>query len=301
MTARALGFAAFYAALLALLAFLVRQNQAALAALRPASLALLAPFPLLALGQMLVAARANQGFFAGHMAANTLANNVKLGLVNMLGNLLPVSLGMVSKGIYAHRKHDLAYTAFLALTAYQFGAGCAWSGLACLGFAARVGRPAFGALGLALLAAAAVPFLDVYGWLPARIRAKLPQRDYRAARATGRRRFPAQFAWQGAMQILNAAMLFLMFRAMGLPATAWQVFLIFSAVNLSRYANFTPGGLGIPEGLGGAVSASLGIPFPLAFLALSAARVLDIACALLAVPFLFHGGASRAGVDASVP
>jgi uncharacterized membrane protein YbhN (UPF0104 family) len=102
------------------------------------------------------------------------------------------------------------------------------------------------------------------------------------------------------MQMCNACMLYLVFRAMGIPAEPWQVVLIFTAVNLSRYVSFTPGALGIPEGFGGAVSASMGIPFSLAYLAITAGRVLDLGLAFLVIPFFFPTRDSKDVADNAV-
>jgi hypothetical protein len=132
---RKLFFFAFYSALTVFLVLLVRRNLPALTAIPAASLAILAPFPFLVGLQMFFSAKSNQMIFSGYMEGNTLAGNVRLSLINTLGNLLPISLGLVSKGVYAKKVNKLDYPAFIILTAHQVGASLLWNGLACLAFA----------------------------------------------------------------------------------------------------------------------------------------------------------------------
>ena len=282
----------FYLALAAAIAFLAWRSREALRAIAPGSWALLIPFAALVGVQTLLSGLANRLVFAGFMEGNSLADNIRLSLVNAIGNLLPVSLGLVSKGVYARKSYGLPLAAFGLLTLWQVGAVLCLSSVTCVVLWLAIPVPGIWPLALVLGAAAAAGALDLHPWLPARLKAMLDRGEYRRLRERGLRQYPSQLGVQALIFLASGAKLFLAYRALGAEPGLGEVFFIYTAVNLSRYVSFTPGGFGIPESVGAAISQHFGVPFSISFLAIALDRILELVLFMLLVPFMLRPGES---------
>ena len=215
----------------------------------------------------------------------TLAESVGLALMNTLGNLLPVTGGMLFKGVYLRKKHNLAYRHFFPSLVVLYICFIAVNGLA--GFAGLVWlgvffpRPVPYYLYLLFLALAG---MIVFLWLPVQ-RFPLPDRFKRHAagihegwRVLGRE--PALLLQESLLQIVNmmliAARFYVVFRVLS-QEVAFPVCVVISAATvLTRLVGIVPGGIGVREAIVAGLSLALNFDFGISAIVAGMDRVMGM-------------------------
>lgn len=193
--------------------------------------------------------------------------SVGLAAVNTLANQLPFSAGLVTKGVYLKRRHQLAYTEFFSSTMALYvcfvgvngaiGLAIVMAGALSVG----VDIPPPLALGFFAMAASVVIL-----WVPIDA-ISLPG-------AVGRRLTQLAEGWSVLSQnaslvgvmaglqlmgtLLFALRLWIAFHALSQDVSYTQCLLFSSATVLTRLVSIMPGGLGVREGIVAGVAALLG-------------------------------------------
>ncbi len=195
------------------------------------------------------------------------SESVGLAAVNTLANQLPFAGGLVAKGLYLNRRHQLAYTRFLSAITALYVCFVAVNGAIGLVVLA----------GWALIGGAQVPRLLILGFsaMAATLAALwLPADAVTLPGALGRRLTQLEQGWSvlrrnvylvavmGGLQLagtlLFALRLSIAFHALSQDVTYAQCLLFSSATVLTRLVNITPGGLGVREGIVAGLAGLLG-------------------------------------------
>jgi uncharacterized membrane protein YbhN (UPF0104 family) len=213
-----------------------------------------------------------------------------LAAVSTLANQLPVSGGIVTKGVYLKHKHGLAYTKFLsAMLAILF---CTFA--------------VYGLLGLGILlywvlfksaAIAPVLFIGFGGmaaclvifWLPLE-RIRIPDFLLKWVRH-------ALEGWllisknpllilklltiQTSMMLVLALRYWLAFHMLSQNVTISQVILFSCATILTNLVSFAPGGFGVREAIVGGIATALGFDFGVSVIAVGLDRLISMVMIIL--------------------
>jgi uncharacterized membrane protein YbhN (UPF0104 family) len=186
------------------------------------------------------------------------SESIGLAAVNTLANQLPFAGGLVAKGVYLKRRHQLAYTEFLSATTalYVCFVGISGAiGLAVLvgwavGEGIRIPLPlAFGFGAMAASVAALWLPLDAIA-LPGTVGKRLKQ--LAEGWSVLSRNVPLVGIMTGLQltgTLLFALRLWIAFHALSQNVTYGQCVLFSSATVLTRLVSIAPGGLGVREGI----------------------------------------------------
>ncbi|MEA3375495.1 MAG: lysylphosphatidylglycerol synthase transmembrane domain-containing protein [Chloroflexota bacterium] len=193
--------------------------------------------------------------------------SVGVAAVNTLANQLPLSGGLVAKGVYLKRRHQLAYTQFLSATTALYVCFVGVNGA--IGLAVLAGWVLIGGTNVPL--SLALGFCAMAGSLVA---LWVPVDAISLPGAVGRRLAQLAEGWsvlsenvslvgfmtglQFVGTLLFAVRLSIGFHALSQDATYAQCLLFSSATVLTRLVSIAPGGLGVREGIVAGLASVLG-------------------------------------------
>jgi uncharacterized membrane protein YbhN (UPF0104 family) len=210
--------------------------------------------------------------------------------ISTLANQLPISGGIISKGLYLKTQHNLSYTRFLSSTVALFACFVAVGGVIGTGVLTywlvlhRTQAPSILWFAFGIMACGILIF-----WLPLdRIRgpAKIRSRIHQAAEGWGlisgnRLLLLRLVALQGVLIFLLAVRYWLAFRMLSQNVSLSQTLLFASASILTQLVSIAPGGLGVREGIVAAVAAALGFDPGASVVAVGLDRLVATAAVLL--------------------
>jgi uncharacterized membrane protein YbhN (UPF0104 family) len=218
-----------------------------------------------------------------------------LNAASTLANQLPISGGIISRGFYLKRRHDLSYSKFLSATVALFLCNIGTNGLiglAILLYGMFVRHALIQAalfVGFAAMAACLLIF-----WLPMD-RIKLPDRPGKLLQQAAEgwvliSRNPGLLrnliGLQLSLLILLAVRYWLAFHMLSQNVTLSDVMLFSTATILTQLVSIAPGGLGVREAIVGTLSSALGFDPGASVVAVGLDRLIST------VPILLIGGAS---------
>lgn len=207
-----------------------------------------------------------------------------------LANQLPVSGGILTRGVYLKNRHDLGYTKFFSATLALFFCFVAANGIIglviLLYWIVADGRTIASPLiiGFSLMLAALLVLL-----LPVQ-RLRLPFALHRLLSEAldgwnliGRNLslLAELVAAQTGLVLLTALRYWLAFHMLSQPVTVGHAVLFAAAAVLTQIATFAPGGLGVTEAIVGGVAALLGLPLSASVAAVVLDRLISSAVILL--------------------
>jgi len=190
-----------------------------------------------------------------------------LAAASTLANQLPVSGGIISKGFYLKRRHDISYARFFSATIALFFCFFSVNGLIgviiLLYWAVSENAPVYPFLliGFSLMAACLLIF-----WLPLE-RIKIPEkvRKWFHQAVEGWMLISGNYVLllrliglQTVLMLLLAIRYWLAFHMLSQNITLDQAVLISTASILTQLVSIAPGGLGVRETIVGAVASALG-------------------------------------------
>ncbi len=284
----------FYFFFLLIIIILVHKNIHLFSDLQLQRFVWLLPYSALVIMQIFSFGLANKAIYGRYMHNGSIINNIRLALANTFGNYLPISVGIISKGIYAKKVSGVPYGTYVVLSIFQVSSVLLISSICSAAVAPLLSiwqiyifSFGFMIIGFGMLA-------NIYNFLPQRIRHYLTKETYFELRSVGLKSYPLQLMLQGVLHIINSIKLVMIFSVLGTKISIWEVILIYSAISLTRYASITPGGFGIKESIGGAVSKMVGSSFSLSFVAITMDRILDLIITFFVSPIIFaHSNKSR--------
>lgn len=212
---------------------------------------------------------------------------IGLAAINSLANLLPISGGLVAKGLYLKQRYRLAYTPFLAATValYVLFIGVnGLVGLGVLGGRAAVGLDAPGALvaGFAFLAGTLLLLRLPIPLPPWERLAALVGRLDQGRRLLGSN-LPLSAALVGLRLVQTAAMagrLYIAFRLLSQPIPYDLCLLLAAGAVLTQLVTLAPGGLGVQEAIIAALATLLGYDPALSVVVVGLDRLVELAIVL---------------------
>lgn len=225
----------------------------------------------------------NTVFYRGLDTPVTLNEGLGLAAVNTLANQLPFAGGLAAKGVYLKQRYRLTYSRYLSATAALyicFVAANGLLGLAVLAYRQQRGGDAPMALWLgfgmmtATLAALWLPLRPA--WVPDRWQRRgaqlaegwhiLGQNLSLTLQLTG---------LQIGLTAVFALRFWLAFGMLSQPVSFSDCLLFAAATVLSRLVSIAPGGLGVREGIVGAMAAALGFDVGVSVVAVGLERLVS--------------------------
>lgn len=212
--------------------------------------------------------------------------SIGLAAVNTLANQLPFAGGMIAKGLYLKKRHEVGYARFFSATVATFVLTIAVAGA--IGLVTITTQSLRGnttpsiwlILGFLVMSASMLSF-----WLPV---TRIP-----APAWLKRQLIQLESGWQllkdnprllshliimiTGMILIFAARLWLVFQLLSQGVTFAQSTLFAAASVLTQLVTFTPGGLGIREGIVAAAALGHGIALDISIVAVGMDRILELA------------------------
>lgn len=218
-------------------------------------------------------------------------DGIFLAAASTLANQLPISGGIVSKGVYLKRKHDISYAKFFSATAALFFCYLSVNGL--IGISILLYRAAFQnfpippvlLIGFSLMAACLSVFLLPVQRIkiPEKIRAIIYQSIEGWTLLNKKTALLFQLiVMQMTMMALLAARYWLAFRMLSQSITFEQAMLFSTASLLTQLVSIAPGGLGVREAIVGTVASALGFETGASIVAVGLDRLISTLGILLA-------------------
>lgn len=225
----------------------------------------------------------NTLFYRGLDIPVTLHEGLGLAAVNTLANQLPFAGGLVAKGVYLKQRYRLTYSRYLSATAALyvcFVAANGALGLVVLAYGQwrDLDMPVALWLGFALMTAVvAALWLPLQpGWIPGRWQQRAAQLAA-GWRVLGQN-LPLVLQLTGlqiALTALFAARFWLAFHMLSQSVSFADCLLFAAATVLSRLVSLAPGGLGVREGIVGAMAAVLGFDVGASIVAVGLERLVS--------------------------
>lgn len=224
-----------------------------------------------------------------------LVPGVRLAVLQTVGNYLPLSAGLLAKGVVLRRSFGVPFTKYGAISLYTFAVALAVSGLAglCALLLRGVGRP-YLVTGFALLASAVLAvFVPLEKVIPG---ARAPAATWGEARRSFRGVLVPLLGLHSVLVLLVAVRLSLSFAVLDHPLHVSSALVLGAGIFLSRLAAVTPGALGVREGIVAGLAQLTGVSPALSILALSVDRLVEVA--VMAGGGLLLAATGRAGRSA---
>ncbi len=229
----------------------------------------------------------------------TPVEGVVLATVNILGNLLPFSGGLIGKGVYLKQRHQLPYRRYLSATVALYILFMVANGLAGILALAYLGVTDSWPAWYLFAGFACLVFPVVFFSLP--IGRLVPQRLHNLVNK-------AHSGWAVISGSFSTVAAIIVIRLAGTVLAAGRFWLLFglfsqaigfshcivfaSGAMLTRLVGVTPGGLGVREAIVGGLSAALGFPFGLAVIVTVMDRLIGVlgagAIAVIVLPWRQH-------------
>ncbi len=221
----------------------------------------------LVLGLALINGLINYFLYRAMGAILTLNESVGLAAVNTLANQLPFAGGLIAKGVYLKKQHQLAYTHFLSATMALYVCFVSASGVVALivlayWTLARIENvPVALFFGFASMVASAIfLYLPVGNFsLPGKLGKRLKQlsEGWRVLGQNGHLVLK-MIGFQVIATLLFAARLWISFHTLSQNVSYTECLLFSSATVLTRLISIAPGGLGVREGIVAGLASVLG-------------------------------------------
>jgi uncharacterized membrane protein YbhN (UPF0104 family) len=207
-----------------------------------------------------------------------------VGAVTSLANQLPISGGIIFKGIYLKRKFNLSYAKYLSATLALFVCFMAGNGLigvtilACWHFVNKIAVSPFLVAGFSAMVATISIF-----WLPLD-RIKLPARfQDRLHVALGGWTMMSKTPFltleliglQSSFMLVLATQYWIVFHMLSQSVSIAQTILFSSGSILNLLVSFMPGGLGVTEAIVGTIASLLGFDIGVSVVALGLLRLVS--------------------------
>jgi uncharacterized protein (TIRG00374 family) len=226
----------------------------------------------------------NVYMFQGLGAVLVMRDAFFIAAASTLANELPVSGGIIAKGYYLKRLHNVSYTKFFSATLALFVCTVAVNGLIGLAtllywlFIKKIVVPASLLFGFAMMAACFLIFYIPLEHL--RIPNRMQQLTSQALEGWMiMNKNPALLlkllGLQSILMLLLATRYYVAFRMLSQNISLGQVILFSSATVLTQLVSIAPGGLGVREAIVGAVSSSLGFDLGVSVAAVSLDRLVS--------------------------
>ena len=203
-------------------------------------------------------------------------DGLKLAVVNTLGNYLPLSAGLIGKGIYLKKSFGLKYTEYASLMFSALILRISLSGF--LGLAAlsrlKIGDVELVVLFVCLALSASLFVLPYRPFFKNRLGEILKKISW--GQKLIRRSFGSLSLWVTVLLCLQALVLALSFRAIGHECSYWHAMLYSSGIVLTRFLNFLPGAIGVREGIVIALGMYTGLGVTEAILGVGIARLAGV-------------------------
>jgi len=205
----------------------------------------------------------------------TLASGVRLAVVNTLGNYLPMSGGLIAKGVLLARHYGVGYTFYAGISVYTFLLGISSNGLlGIIGTLATDQHPLFvGGFALALVVGA-------FTLLPVPRRLRSLGKGLGDKLEYARTHFARLLAPLGFISLavfsIAALRLELAFAVLEIQVSFFASMLINSVTIVSRLASFVPGGIGIREFLVATMAHLTGLDFQMTILVVGIDRLGEV-------------------------
>lgn len=259
------------------------------------SLLQLSPLPVsliftITLASPLINGAINTLLFQNLGANLSYREGILLAAVSSLANQLPISGGIVSKGLYLKKKHELAYSKFASATLALFALFIAINGLIGLIILTswilmeikEVMPLLF--LSFSIMASIFLVFLVPITWLYKirGFRSRLRQAiDGWTPISNNPVLVIKLIGLQTSLMLLLAFRFWLAFRMLSQEIRPDEVILFSSASILTQLVSLAPGGLGVREAIVGAVAAALGFDMGVSVLAVGLDRLISTLAILL--------------------
>ncbi len=237
---------------------------------------------LLSLASPLINGLTNALLFERLGARVSYYEGILLAASTSLANQLPIPGGILAKGMYLKRRHDLSYLVYFSAMLALFFCSVTVNGMIGAGvlvywlLVRRIEVPVVLMAGFAAMTALALVFiipwsrlrlpLRVQGWVDQTLEGwKLISSDpCLLAKLLG---------LQTGLMLILALRYWLAFHMLSQEMTAGQVLLMSSASILTQLASFAPGGLGVQEAIVGAIASTLGFDLSISVAAVEVDRV----------------------------
>ena len=278
---------AAYLLMLLIIIFMIKRNHSTLSGLQIGNLGYLIPYSALVLFQIFLSGLSNKILYGNFMKPNTVVSNIRLAIINTLGNYMPVSAGILSKGLYAKKVNQLPYNAYTILTLFQLSSVFVICGASFLVVTNIISLPEIYYFSLLFFVIGIIGIWDIYKIIPKRIRAKITKEKYYEFRSIGLKQYPLQLFIQGLILIVSSVKLQIVFEIIGIDINIWEVLFILSSISLTRYISFTPGGVGVKETIGGVIARMIGQSFSMSFIVITLDRIVDLVITFLVLPVAF--------------
>jgi hypothetical protein len=285
-----------YLLFVGLLGYVAHEKRAAFASLSLDNAGSFAWVVLLALLITVLRGVMNQVSFSLEQRISLVAG-VRLAVVNTLGNYLPMSGGLIAKGVLLARHYGIGYMFYAGVSVYTFLLAISANGLLGIIGALVTGQHPLlvGLLALALLAGA-------FTLVPIPVRLRGLRKGLGDKLEYARTHFSAVRVPLAVITLaifaIAALRLELAFAVLGVEVAFFASMLINSVTIFSRLATFVPGGIGIREFLVATMAHLTGLDFQMTILVVGIDRLGEVIVsfllggAMVARPFR-SPGASR--------
>lgn len=226
----------------------------------------------------------------------SLLSGVQLAVVNTVGNYLPMSGGLIAKGLLLARHYGIGYTFYAGVSIYTFLLSISANGLLGIVGSLATGQPPLFIAGFAL-----VLMVGVFSLIPipagiGRLREGLGEKLEYARVHCARLVVPLWLITLG-MFLIAALRLELAFSVLQVEVSFFSSMLINSVTVFSRLANFVPGGIGIREFLVATMAHLTGLDFQMTILVVGVDRLGEVVVNFLLGGLMIarHPGLFKAG------
>ncbi len=263
-----------YLLFFALLAYVVYQKRSAFAALGWDNAGSFLLVVLLALATTVLRGALNQVSFSLEHRISLLVGT-RLAVVNTLGNYLPLSGGLIAKGVLLARHYGIGYGFYAGVSLYTFLLSISANGLLGMVGALFTGQPAWlsGALALVMLS-------GIFTLVP------VPAGLRRQLRGLGGKLEYARTHFAGLLPPLSGVVLVLFltaglrlqcaFAVLQVEVAFLACLLINSATIFARLASFVPGAIGVREFLVATMAHLAGLDFQMTILVVGLDRLGEV-------------------------
>jgi len=245
---------------------------------------------LLTLATMLINGFINVAMFWGLGVKISHRDGFVLAAASTFANQLPISGGMIARGVYLKNKHNLSYAKFISASLAIFVCFIAVNGF--IGLVILLYRMAFAGnpvspfllLGFGAMAACIIVF-----WIPLDF-FRVPERfRNRITQAVDGWMFVGKYpalvlnlvGLQTASMILLAARYYVAFHMLSQNVSMSDVALFSSAAVLTQLVSIAPGGLGVTESIVAAVASALGFDMGVSVVAVGLDRLVSTIAILI--------------------
>jgi len=218
----------------------------------------------------------NYFLFRSFAVGLTRHDGLKLAVLNNIGNYLPLSFGLISKGIYLKRVFGLGYGDYVSLSLAMVILHASISGILGLAALYRLGITRLEVILPFLFLALLGVTLRMPSYLAhtALFRGKIEK--LKGAQAAFKKNFAQLSLWQLIYIVFQSAILLISFSAIGQSLGPWHILLYACGLTAIRFVSILPAGIGVRELIVIALGTYTGLGITAAVLAVGIARITTI-------------------------